>query len=425
MIRKKWMILLISLLMISSLSAVSRKFKIQEVSYLIKGNVRESSLNSLLDWDSHNIFNNKQELDQYLISQRQILVNKKIFKSVFLDFEILENNRNYDSIKILVYLEEAWNIYPVPIYTYDSNLGMVTGLKLNYYNFAGTITDLTVSGYYSPFKSEVSTTLEGVRIGSFDLDIGISQLWETVKAVDEQGEINLEYSYTKSLFDTSIKFHILKNLDYIITPKIYYPFQYVFSTNETGQDEDLFIETGLIPAFSHSILYDHVNWVGNLRQGFNINIENGINYQPSNNDYIIWNDAIITTFLYTPVLNYSSRVSGFYYFRGYRENSGDRLRGILDYKLTGTKGFFWNQNFVIPVVKIPSIMDIHISPFLDMGYLGDENSIFLRDDLLYTAGVSLTLFPQPLPNIQINMDYGINLDDTSETEVLISSVLYF
>ena len=389
------------------------------------GKIRPSALNSILRWRYHKTFDDRWELESYLREQKQILIDKKVFKSVTTSYTVISNDRGYSEVEIAVSMKEAWNIYPIPIYTYDSNLGMVTGLSMFYNNFAGTLTDLSLSGYYSPVKSEITTGLTGVRVGSFDLDFNLSQIWEEVKSVDEKDEINLKYSYTKSEFKVNFLFHLLKDMDYIVSPRVYLPFSYEFEVNDTEKVNEYYIEEGIIPSFSHMLLFDQVNWIGNLRQGFTVSLENGIDYLSEERDYLGWFDGILKTYLYTPVLNYNSRLSYFYYYNGYRSNSGDRIRGILDYKLTGTRGLFWNQNFVIPVVKIPTVGDLHLSPFIDMGFVNDDNEVFTRDEVLYTAGLSLTAYPTPLPNIQINLDWGVNLDDSAESEMMITSVLYF
>lgn len=423
--RKSGIVFLSLLILTTGFSQSSEKYKIGRIIYFVDGNVRENALDSILDWEFHHIFNDKWEMESYLRNQKQILINKKVFKSVNSEYKIINSEHGYHELEIILKLEEAWNIYPIPIYKYDSNLGMISGLGMTYHNFAGTLTDLNLNGYYSPGKSEITATLQGVRVGSFDLNFIFSHFWETVKSIDSNNDINLEYTYAKAQFDVSFLFHILNKMDYIFTPSLSFPYAYEFDTNETDEIDSNYRDEGLIPSLSHMILYDKVNWIGNLRQGFSASIENGLDYISEKKEYMIWVDCILTTFVYTHVLNYNSRVSYFHYVNGYRDNSGDRMRGILDYKLTGTNGFFWNQNFVIPVIKIPSIMDLHVTPFIDMGFVTDQNSIFRKDDVLYTTGVSLSVFPALLPNIQISMDFGVNLMETSETEVLVSSVLFF
>ena len=425
-VKKRYFLLIflfISLLPVSSQNRA--RYKISSVVYYIEGSVKEKALNSLLDWDYKNIFNDKRALESYIRQKKQLLISKKFFTSVSTDYDITDSGLGYKSAAIVVRLSTAWNIYPIPIYTYDSNYGTATGLNIYYNNFLGTLTNLAVTAYYSPGKSELTSSLEGVRIGSFELDLSFSQFWEEVKSIDEDENINLQYRYAKTVFEAGFLFPLMHNLNYSITPSLYYPFAYEIDINDTENDDEDYIVNGLIPSFSHMLQFDHVNWVGNLRQGFSASLENGVDYLSVGNEYIHWLDAILKTFVYTPVMNYNSRISSFYYNNGYRENAGDRLRGILDYKLTGTWGWFWNQNFVFPVVKIPSIFDLHLSPFIDMGYVGDSSGTFKRDDTLYTAGVSISVFPAPLPSVQINVDYGINMQDRSETEILISSVLYF
>jgi len=398
---------------------------IKEVIYRIDGNTREDALNQVLDWDVDRVFPGRRELDAYLHDQRQILIKRKIFNSVRSEVTMTVNGNGREEAVVTVILEDSWKIYPKPIYKYDSNLGMITGLGTDYYNFLGTMTNVNIMGYYSPRKSEIELSMEGIRISFMELDFLINQLWDETRYADESGEINLEYSYIQTLAQVSVLFPITRNLDYRFSPTLYWPYAYSFHINDTGSENHSYMKSGTNPALYHMFIFDSVNWIGNLRQGLTASIENGLEYTPGNDRFVTWLDGIFTSFLYTPVINYDSRVSVFWYYNDVRDNSGDRLRGILDYKLSGDWGFYWNQNFVFPVLKLPKITDVHLSPFMDMGFVGNRGGHGSRKDIQYTAGVGLNIFPAPLPNLQLSLDFGINLKDFSETELLINSVLYF
>jgi hypothetical protein len=142
-------------------------------------------------------------------------------------------------------------------------------------------------------------------------------------------------------------------------------------------------------------------------------------------EFITWTDGIFTAFIYTPFISYNTRVSGFLYHNDFRRNAADRLRGVLDYKLSGTKGLYWNQNTPFNILSLPKIGDIQLSPFFDMGFVLGEGEKFERERMRLTAGSSLIFFPSLLPSFSFSAEFGLNLGNTKATELRLSSLLFF
>ncbi len=328
-------------------------------------------------------------------------------------------------VYITVTIEESWTILPLPIYMYDDNLGMMTGLILDYKNVLGTLTDFKATYYYSGIKSEITADWTDVRLGRFFIDFGFNQLWETVSAADIDGNKNLEYSFAQSTLDLSMKIPVLKTLNYYAKPIAKLPYAYDFTLNDTGNSNSYYTGRGVIPAYNQRLEWDTVNWIGNLRQGLNVSLEHQMEYDFSRERFSTWIDGIFTSFIYTPWFNYSSRVSGFYYYNDIRLNAADRLRGVLDYKLSGDRAFFWNQSLPINVLTIKKVGQAQLVPFFDMGFVLQEGQRYTRESMQYTTGLTLTLFPSLLPSFSANFEYGVNLRDFTETEFRFSTALYF
>ena len=402
-----------------------KNIRIAEVVYNSDGNTSTKALSKTLKWDFEKVFSTSYGLNDYLQTQRQILINKKVYRSVLTDYTVLDKEGDVNLIRVTMNLKEAWTIIPIPYYKYDNNLGAVMGLALDYKNVGGSLTDFLMSSYYSNVKSEVILDWNSVRTGPFLLDFRYNQLWETVKTADDDGNVDLEYSYIQSSIRVSMNIPIAHEISYIARPILRWPYSYSFSVNETEKSNSSYMYEGMVPAYNHIIEWDNVDWIGSLRRGFGASIENQLEYDQVAGDFITWTDAIFRAYIYTPYISYNTRVSGFLYYNDFQRNAAERLRGVLDYKLSGTRGFFWNQNAPFNILSLPKIGDIQLSPFFDMGFVLDEGKEYDANKMKYTAGCSLILFPAILPSFSFSADLGVNLQNPEEVEIRLSTLLYY
>lgn len=418
-------LLLLPLLFTGAAEPEVDNFRIESVVYESDGNTSRNALEKTLLWDYQRVFKSVYELEAYIQKQKNILVNKKIYKSVLFSYEERYKDSFLTTVEVHVSLKESWTLLPLPIYKYDDNLGMVLGLNIDYKNVGGTLSDFTTNAYYSEVKSEITSDWMNIRAGRYLLDFRFNQLWETVKAADEDGDTNLIYDYIQSTLRVSTKIPITDKLGYFARPVLRWPYNYNFRLNETEQEDDFYSSSGIIPAYNHMLQWDGVNWIGNLRQGLDASIENQIEYDFDDREFILWVDGIFKSYIYTPFFNYSSRISSFYYYNDFKRNAADRLRGVLDYKLSGNIGAFWNQSLPIKVLTIPKITELQLVPFGDMGFVIAEGESLRGEDIQFTAGLSLIVFPLFLPSFSLSFDYGVNLRDFEERELRIDSILYF
>ncbi len=416
---------MVSLAPLAAADTPARNIRIAEVHYQSDGNTSAKALNRTLDWDYRRIFSTPYELNDYLQQKRQLLINKKVYRSVLTDYSIIGKEGNITLVNVSMKLKEAWTIIPIPYYKYDDNLGAVMGLGLDYTNVAGSLTDLHFSSYYSSVKSEILTDWNSIRIGSLFMNLHYRQLWETVKTADSDGDVNLEYSYVQSSVSLSMDVPIVHELNYIASPIIRWPYSYKFTINNTDKSNGAYMYKGAVPAYNHILKWDNVDWIGSLRSGFGATVENQLEFDQVAEEFITWADGIFTAFVYTPFISYNTRVSGFFYHNDFRRNAADRLRGVLDYKLSGITGFYWNQNTPFNIMSLPKVGDIQLSPFFDMGFVLDKGETLDRSRMRLTAGTSLILFPALLPSFSFSAEFGINLGNTEETEIRLSSILFY
>ncbi len=407
---------------------ILKNIRISSLRYINEGQTSKKALNKVLQWDFEKVFPTEYDLNAYLQQKRQQLINKKIFQSVLTEYRKISGSKpttGITEVEVTLSLKEGWNILPYPIYKYDNNLGSVIGLDLDYKNVGGSLTDFYFSGYYSIRKSEFTFDWFKVRTGPFLLDVRFNQLWETIRTADSTGRTNLEYSYIQSLIQLSLDVPLMSRLSYKVRPILRWPYAYDFIMNHTEHSRDYYMNQGLVPAYNHILKWNKVDWIGSLRRGSSASLENQVEYDQIKRQFNTWIEGIIKVFIYFPYINYNTRLSAFWYYNDFKRNAGDRLRGILDYKMSGTMGFFWNQNFPFNVVSIPKWGELQLSPFVDMGFILSGNTPLAWKNMKYTAGVSLIVFPAALPSFSFNLDLGINLQNPAETEFRMSSLLYF
>ena len=402
-----------------------KNIRIADVVYNTDGKTSRNALEKTLEWDYARVFSTSYELNEYLQSQKQVLVNMKVFRSVLTEFRAVGKDGDLTLIRITVNLDEAWTIIPIPYYKYDNNLGFVMGLALDYKNVAGSLTDFSMSSYYSGVKSEVVLDWNSVRAGPLMLDFQYDQLWETVKTADSQGHVNLEYSFIQSSLQISMDVPLIYDISYISRPIVRWPYAYDFSINKTDRSNSAYMYDGPVPAYNHMLIWDNVDWIGSLRRGVSASVENQLEYDQVAGNFITWVDGVFKGFVYTPYVSYNTRVSAFFYYNDFKRNAADRLRGILDYKLSGTRGFFWNQDAPFNILSLPRIGDVQLSPFFDMGFVLPEGEHYRSGLMKYSTGGALILYPAILPSFSFLIDFGVNIKDLEETELRLTTLLYY
>lgn len=141
-------------------------FVIRDYSFSIKGKTQEWVVRNLIIPEKDESFSSLEELISSLNNKKQLLDNKRVFKSVEYSINTIEEVDDITYVDVLFNLVDARTTLVIPYPKYDSNYGARIGLKYYNTNLMGTFSSLngTVHGTFMPWDF---TTLK--YFAEFDL----------------------------------------------------------------------------------------------------------------------------------------------------------------------------------------------------------------------------------------------------------------
>jgi hypothetical protein len=188
-----------------------------------------------------------------------------------------------------------------------------------------------------------------------------------------------------------------------------------------------------VTTFSHSFGFGGINWIGNYRKGLSVSIGNEYNWYFDRSDapLKIMLDGDIT--LHWPFTEYIGVSSRFKYRQWWHRsdriddwipyyNAGDMIRGILNTDVQAYQMLSLNMDLPIRVLRFwPSewfvnpklhIIDfeLHASPFTALALLDGPNSKIKPDDMIYTTGLEVVVFPGFFRSMNIRASFGYNIN---------------
>jgi len=208
--------------------------------------------------------------------------------------------------------------------------------------------------------------------------------------------------------------------------------------------------------FSHSLNFGSVDWIGNFRSGFLLNISNSFTYNffYSDNGRAAWQGDLSVSanghFIIGGFMGIATRLFYRHWFftdtglkQGYYDEAGDVLRGVLDTNVTANSMLSLNLDISFKVLEFrPSKwfsnsnfwrvfdFDLHTGPFFDMALYNNpmnKDSFSFRNTLL-TAGLEIVIFPLRWRSLLLRISYGHNFSLTEKNslnELYIGTELHF
>ena len=158
----------------------NRWFQITNVQYDIKGMTKQYPLSRAVPIDTVRIFHSHESLQNYIAQLEQRFKNIRTIASVHIHAEYDESG-NADPIPVTLHIAvtDTWNFIAIPYPSFDSNTGFQMKLKMQDFNFVGTLQPLKTDIVYRAtennqhiFSSSVNFALP-FKAGIFDM------LWQS------------------------------------------------------------------------------------------------------------------------------------------------------------------------------------------------------------------------------------------------------
>lgn len=372
----------------------------------IDGKTRRNALLKELRIQEDREYESLAHLEKLVNARIRDLKRRRIFK----EFEYEINADDPTAIEIYISLTDSFTLVPRPMLKYSSDRGLTLGLKVQYYNAFGTLTDQMIQGYWSPNEILFELEVQEIVLGPLHLDVAIEQSDSTTRYGDPMGDTIVEYRNSRSQVSVTLDIPLSGGhpWSYQLTPLVSWLYNYRMNLNESGYYLDsLFLNDGFAPGFNHGFTTDQVNWIGNFRSGFAFDFMNeNLWYTDSGNSDIFLESDLKGYLPLSSWFEISGRFGGFYSFNGIRKNAGDRLRGVVDYMTYGKWGTFFTAQANFEVFHIQKAFSLHLRPFTDIGYVYSELWGHGPDAWEYCLGATAIIYIDAMPSLNINIDWG-------------------
>ncbi len=383
----------------------SHPVTIRSIDIDVDGNTLPGAVqNELLLWEGKE-FGSYADLEKIIKSRAEGLQNRRLFK-VF-DWTLEETEPGL--VDVSIRLVDSFSIYPRPVLKYASDSGLKLGLKVEYFNAFGTLTDQFLEGYWSPYEIKGRYEVQHIPVGPIHLNAVFEQYYGSTRYGNPHGETIAEYKnmYSMGTILADVPLGLASSWSYRFEPVVKGQYGYEFVQSHPSIPDNAFIDEGFAAGFNHGFFSDQVQWVGNFRKGLKVLVmNNNLWYTETGRA-----DSFLEYDVYgyrplAPWVEVSGRFGGFYAFSGIRDNAGDRLRGVVDYMTYGQWGVFAAAQVNFRVIPSFGFVEVQIRPFADVGYVRSDQWNPGAESWEYCAGSTFIFNLDALPSLLLNMEFG-------------------
>ncbi len=451
-------------------------FEITGIRYHIEGHTREWVLAKFLrDNDLYvgRTFASRDELDSVVANRTQLLVNQRMLASARIETAVEPRPGQAAAVTLDVHTKDSWNLIGLPYFKYDSNSGLLLALRGRDYNFFGTMQTLTLNLDYTYTEDQTnewgaksSFTLPFEMLGhdwswdfsgGFTYDIGTDPIdfSQTVNfGLDLETTLGIEIPLWPDKWTLAYTqgYHVIREdqeLVYVnpdgtttVADDEYYHESkvsfgstirtgwYLPALEEVKYVPSVFVDVkykaqgelspnyrGFQPGFSHALVAERVDWIGNFRNGASASIANSFPYSLSTDRWIASLTADLSGYKAASPWGFSARVSGFYTPESVNTtNAAAPIRGVLDGRMEGNLGLYWNSDIALKVFTIPRFAEAQGGFFFDAAMVTDTNLSFdTESDIKYAVGVEGVGFPLFARAFYLRISFGFDITDFIKT----------
>jgi hypothetical protein len=421
-------------------------------------------------------FASRADLDSVIADRTQLLLNQRTLETARIEATVEPRAGMPAAVTLDVYTRDSWNLIGLPYFKYDSNSGLLLALRGRDYNFFGTMETLTLNLDYTYTEDQTnewgaksSFTLPFEMLGhdwswdfsgGFTYDVGTDPVnfTDTVNfGLDLETTLGIAIPLWPDKWTLAYTqgFHIIRPDDEIVytepdrtlrpnpdgtftaDDKYYNESRlslgstirtgwYLPVVEEVKYQPSVFVDVkykaegelspnyrGFQPGFSHALTAERVDWIGNFRNGASASITNSFPYSLSTDRWLVSLQGDLAGYRAASPWGFSARISGFYTPESVNTtDAAEPIRGVLDNRMEGNVGLFWNSDLTLKVFTIRKFAEAQGSFFFDAALVTDTNRSFdLGNDVKYSVGAEGIGFPLFARAFYIRISLGFDITD--------------
>lgn len=457
--------------LISIVPVVAKGYRIETVTYDIKGSTREYPLSIAVPIDTNRVFATEIQLNAYLEDLAVRLNNQRVLESATVEPSYgIENTEGLIPVELMIHTVDTWNIIALPYPSYDSNSGFELKLKFKNYNFFGSMQVLTGDinyqadndgktaitsnlnfsipfrawGYDSSWSADISVELPENQLPLWTFTTGFNLAfpigWTSIicgfdqsLVINDRDSDDVYYSGDEYYLENELYANVpftLYSFEHIgdlkLTPSVSVDFNWAF---DGIQNEDLL---GPTVSWGYGLSLGRIDWVGNYRHGFtaetttnwSFNLDHGNSIDTSIDGYVSGYTAFFNR------LGLTGRVLAFYNLDGdTSKTAGNEMRGILSERLQTDTAVTINFDLPVSILRVNFRemtgvswteyigFEMHASPFFDMTLSHDQKTgrNYSLADAWYSGGLELIVYPAKMRSIYGRISVGYDLEHVLTT----------
>ena len=462
-------------------------YVIREVGFDINGRTKPFALMLNGEFKDGERITGKENLDKYLALKTQLLLNQRVLEEVNIEYSLGPSEEDGAlPVTLLVHVIDSFNLIILPYPKYDSNDGFSITIKARDYNFLGTMSPLKLDlGYQKKdgddiinFSAEMAVPFQAAGLDwNFNFNNYFKYTFGQPLYYQNVTGLSLDLPWELTTFTVGFNQYLTFNEEntddnkdiYSLADRFYGPYAstelfaswkipFGFNVGDYGEVSYTPRISGRInypywkvdeprkplTAFSQTLGFGRVNWIGNYRQGLSAHLSNEYDWYFDRLDapLAITMDAELayyhpfskffgfsTRLKYRQWWQWSDRTGGWipYYY------AGDVLRGVVDEDIRADYMGSVNLDFPIRVLRFwpsewynnPKLhffdFEMHFSPFMDMALMkGPYSKLkdrtnpsagatkFSPKDVIVTGGLEVIVFPGFFRSFYIRGSIGYN-----------------
>ena len=485
-------------------SSVKTKYKIGNIEYVSNGKTNVAALRRNVEINTELTFDTRKELEAYAKNIVQQLQNKRLFDEVTKESKDNEPDENgIVKVDYTITVTDSKNFMVFPKPNYSSNSGLELKVKLKDSNFLGFMNPLNVDLNGQLGTSSNPDDFSKVTIGtnfdySFPFQIGITEnSWDNefkfdwligdVPEVSFKTGITTAIPFGKNKLKVNVAQSITRENDYArygdefffteaggislpltlgyigdVTPVRYTPSisaTYNWDVNGINPSNSNLIGPDI--KIKQELAISRVNWTGNFRNGYSLNLSHYIAYNFASEAIIPYLSVTAQFFKSFKYVGINARFFGYGEINKETNEIGSKLRGILDNQkflgstrkaLSTNAALQFSLDIPIHIVTTDWLgwaasifgtydsqkpgmqkflsfprkvfrqlnFELQLSPFIDIALTDNRitGRTFSFLDGLYDAGIEVLIFPTKFKNYVVRASLGFDMGRTLLKDVV-------